>query len=295
MIAISLWFCSLILSLTCGVLIGLAQGWTLNFLHIVRRRDSSTRIETYALNDLHARSEANRYGLKKIPALVEFIKYIALVLFFIGLAVYMFPILPAAGGMATAVVGVLTLIWGLRCLPNRVQLRMMVWLASRLQKIEERKEEVRATIGEVRATGEEVGATGEAVEGGAPTVLDDNKGETAVYEDVGERAPMDEDEEDIQEVPRDEDVTVAGHIMMRRLRPGASHVVAEEEGREGGRARDEGEGVRATDEVAGDRAGEEDEEEIQEIPRNEDVATGNVRRRRRTRGSSYYDDVDCLV
>ncbi|VDC06599.1 unnamed protein product [Peniophora sp. CBMAI 1063] len=94
----SLWFLSLVIALICALLATLIQEWTRDYLRDVQHRTSDMTVKEYAFNHIYVRMGIERYGLDHMATLIVALMHIAVVLFLIGLIIFLFPIhiLPAA-------------------------------------------------------------------------------------------------------------------------------------------------------------------------------------------------------
>lgn len=222
-IVMILWFLSLIIAIFSSFMALIIQEWTLKYFWALHHRTPEMTIQTYALNDMKVRLNAERWGLHKLPHINAALLNLAVLLFVVGLAVYVSPILPTTKILASIGAGVVTLLWALRYIPRCiVPWRLLRWLSTR-------KERRAATLEEIRARGQgqvrdDSGGDRARARGGGEGARNEDEGEAARDEDGGFWL-TDEEEEDIQEVPREEDVAEAGQIMMRRIRLSASQIV----------------------------------------------------------------------
>ncbi|VDC06371.1 unnamed protein product [Peniophora sp. CBMAI 1063] len=130
----SLWFLSLIISLICALLATLIQEWTRDFLRDIQRRTPDMTIKQFSFNHIYVRMGVERYKLGYVTSLIVFLMHIAVILFVVGLAVFLAPIhykptlvIEIAGALAASVYLVFSLLpfWDNSC-PYRTPLTYAV-------------------------------------------------------------------------------------------------------------------------------------------------------------------------
>ncbi|VDC05241.1 unnamed protein product [Peniophora sp. CBMAI 1063] len=88
----ALWFLSLVISLVCALLATLIQEWTRDYLRGTQWRTMSTTISQYAYKHIYIRMGVERYRLDRVASVIVGLMHLAVVLFLVGLAIFLFPI-----------------------------------------------------------------------------------------------------------------------------------------------------------------------------------------------------------
>ncbi|KZV60794.1 hypothetical protein PENSPDRAFT_593684, partial [Peniophora sp. CONT] len=88
----SLWFLSLVISLVCALLATLIQEWTRDFLRDIHRRSPDVTIKNYSFNHIFVRMGVERYKLDYVTSIIVFLMHIAVILFLVGLVIFLEPI-----------------------------------------------------------------------------------------------------------------------------------------------------------------------------------------------------------
>ncbi|VDC06370.1 unnamed protein product [Peniophora sp. CBMAI 1063] len=88
----SLWFLSLVISLACALLATLIQEWTRDFLRDIQRRTPDMTIKQYSFNHIYVRMGVERFKLDYVTSLIVALMHLAVVLFVVGLVIFLFPI-----------------------------------------------------------------------------------------------------------------------------------------------------------------------------------------------------------
>ncbi|KZV74610.1 hypothetical protein PENSPDRAFT_572787, partial [Peniophora sp. CONT] len=126
----SLWFLSLVISLVCALLATLIQEWTRDFLRDIQRRTPDMTIKEYALNHIFVRMGVEHFKLDYVSSLIVALIHVAVILFIVGLAIFIHQIhnvpaivLETVGGVAAFIYVVLSAmpIWDHSC-PYRTPL-----------------------------------------------------------------------------------------------------------------------------------------------------------------------------
>ncbi|VDC06595.1 unnamed protein product [Peniophora sp. CBMAI 1063] len=91
-IATTLWHISLVLALFCGIGASLMGDWSLRYASAVRPERHWRTIEDQALHHLNVRvNSSERYGQPALPLILRTVFHVSMVLFYAGLAIYMYP------------------------------------------------------------------------------------------------------------------------------------------------------------------------------------------------------------
>ncbi|KZV70114.1 hypothetical protein PENSPDRAFT_632070, partial [Peniophora sp. CONT] len=88
----TLWFLSLVISLICALLATLIQEWTRDFLRDIQRRTPDMTIKEYAYNHIYVRMGVEHFKLDYVTSLIIALMHVAVILFLIGLTMFLFSI-----------------------------------------------------------------------------------------------------------------------------------------------------------------------------------------------------------
>lgn len=88
----SLWFLSLVIALVCTLLATLVQEWSRDFQRASSRRFSDKTVKEAAFNHIYQRMGVDRFGLDYMTSLIVGLIHVAVILFLIGLAIFLFPV-----------------------------------------------------------------------------------------------------------------------------------------------------------------------------------------------------------
>ncbi|KZV62199.1 hypothetical protein PENSPDRAFT_591754, partial [Peniophora sp. CONT] len=107
-----LWFSSLLIALVCALLSTLIQEWSRDYVRdINRRRTLDESVRNRAFNHIYVRMGVERYGMDSIVYSVTALVHLAVFLFVIGLAVFLFPFDKVVAGATIGVLGCFLLLY----------------------------------------------------------------------------------------------------------------------------------------------------------------------------------------
>ncbi|VDC02419.1 unnamed protein product [Peniophora sp. CBMAI 1063] len=107
-----LWFSSLLIALVCALLSTLIQEWSRDYVRDINRRrtlDESARDRAY--NHMYIRMGVDKYGMDSVVYCVTALVHLAVFLFVVGLAVFLFPFDGVVAAATTAVLGFFLLLY----------------------------------------------------------------------------------------------------------------------------------------------------------------------------------------
>ncbi|VDB86825.1 unnamed protein product [Peniophora sp. CBMAI 1063] len=88
-----LWFCSLLIVLACALLATLVQQWSRDYTRDIKRRDVlDESLVSRAYNHVYIRMGVDRYGMDEVVNLLVSLVHLSVILFAIGLMLFLFPI-----------------------------------------------------------------------------------------------------------------------------------------------------------------------------------------------------------
>ena len=92
-LANAVWFVSLVVALACALLATLVQQWSRDYVRDLRERETlNESFTSRALNHVHIRMGVDRYGMDSIVSLIVALIHVAVILFAIGLLLFLYPI-----------------------------------------------------------------------------------------------------------------------------------------------------------------------------------------------------------
>ncbi|KZV65010.1 hypothetical protein PENSPDRAFT_556083, partial [Peniophora sp. CONT] len=113
----SLWFVGLFIALTCALLATMVQEWTRRFLRGQVRLVHESQ-QQFSIELMSTQMAAERWYLDQAASIVVALMHVAVVVFIIGLDVYLYTINPRPAVVASTCTGILVLAYvGLSTMP----------------------------------------------------------------------------------------------------------------------------------------------------------------------------------
>ncbi|VDC05019.1 unnamed protein product [Peniophora sp. CBMAI 1063] len=113
----ALWFSSLLIALVCALLSTLVQEWSRNYVHDMNTREVlHETLQSRVYNHIYIRMGVNRYGMDQFVSWIVALVHLAVLLFALGLLIFLFPIDRIVAGVCTAVFGSFVILYGLASL-----------------------------------------------------------------------------------------------------------------------------------------------------------------------------------
>lgn len=111
-LANALWFVSLVVALACALLATLVQQWSRDYVRDVKKRDTLDEdFASRALSHIYIRMGVDRYGMDGVVNFIVGLVHLAVILFAIGLLLFLYPINAAVSGCTTFALGVFGLVY----------------------------------------------------------------------------------------------------------------------------------------------------------------------------------------
>ncbi|VDC06372.1 unnamed protein product [Peniophora sp. CBMAI 1063] len=109
----TLWFTSLVISIICSLLATLVQEWARHFRRSIQRGASGMTIKEYSMNHMYQRMGLESYRMDAVASVIVALTHISVVLFLVGLGIFLFPIhqTPARAVTWTAGAGAIFYLW----------------------------------------------------------------------------------------------------------------------------------------------------------------------------------------
>ncbi|KZV67936.1 hypothetical protein PENSPDRAFT_697953, partial [Peniophora sp. CONT] len=109
-----LWFCSLSAALMCALLATLVQQWSRDYMRdINKQRTLDAGMRSRALNHIYIRMGVNRYGIDHVVGWLVALLHMSVLLFAVGLLLFLYPINKAVAGCTMFVVGLSSIIYAI--------------------------------------------------------------------------------------------------------------------------------------------------------------------------------------